>query len=184
MAVSTSEFPQCLQIPTITNNRKHLTWLFPFLTETSTLLKREQLPYQPTVCTKLQHMLISQIWQWRKMHDAALSISACCRRTKRQSLYNPKSSHAMREHHWVALTSFWLQAVCSKLRDLSWMQHLTEVPESLISAAVQWRGLDPYLCLWGNWGMLSMHTQGLGGHQTELSNLVHHLHSGKAFSDL
>lgn len=65
MAMSTSKFPQRLQIPTITNNRKYLTQFFPFLTETSTLLKRGQLPYQPlsVLSAKLQHMLISQIWQ-------------------------------------------------------------------------------------------------------------------------
>lgn len=40
MAVSISKFPQCLKIPTITNNKKYLTWFFPFLTETSTSLKK------------------------------------------------------------------------------------------------------------------------------------------------
>lgn len=147
MAVSISKFPQCLKIPTITNNKKYLTCFFPFLTETNTSLKKgsSHTNLLSVLSTKLQHMLISQIWQWRKeMHDAALSISGCCRGRKGQSLYNPKSSHTMREHQWVALTSFWLRGVWSKLRDLCWMQHFTEAPGSLLCAAAQWRGLAPF----------------------------------------
>lgn len=43
----------------ITNNRKHLTCFFPFLTETRTLLKRQQLPYQLSVLSTEYNVYLS-----------------------------------------------------------------------------------------------------------------------------
>lgn len=139
------KIPSVLEDPYDNKQQKVSNMVFSFPYRDKHFAQKGQLPYQPSVCTKLQHMLISQIWQWRKeMHDAALSISGCCRGRKGQSLYNPKSSHTIREHQWVALTSFWLRGVWSKLRDLCWMQHFTEAPGSLLCVAAQWRGLAPF----------------------------------------
>jgi len=80
MAVSTPRIPQCLQIPMITNDRKHVTCFFPFLTETALYSKESSshTSFLPVLATKLQHMLISQIWQWsEETRGAAPSVSGC-----------------------------------------------------------------------------------------------------------
>lgn len=179
------KIPSVLEDPYDNKQQKVSNMVFSFPYRDKHFAQKGQLPYQPSVCTKLQHMLISQIWQWRKeMHDAALSISGCCRGRKGQSLYNPKSSHTMREHQWVALLPFGYEVFGANSETFVECS-ISLKPQGLSCVLLRSGGGWPHsLCLWGNWAVLSTHTQGLRGHRTELSNLFHHLHSGKAFSDL
>lgn len=109
MAATAPKFPLLLQIPMITTNRKYLTHFFPFLMETRNLLKREQLPYQLSVCAIHQVTAHSYLLNLAVKKGDTWCSTICfwllAWEQKGQSSHTPMSPHATRKHQGVAFIS-------------------------------------------------------------------------------
>lgn len=87
----------------ITNNRKHLTCFFPFLTETRTLLKRQQLPYQLSVLSTEYNVYLSLQFsnEGRRNMMQNYPFPAGGGGKGTPSPCTPLALHPTRKHQWV-----------------------------------------------------------------------------------